>query len=259
MKFQTIAMYHFSPLENLPELRKELKQKCAEWGFTGTILIAPEGINCFLYGAIDQLNEFKHYITHNLKMGNPPYKENPCDFSPFRRMLVKIKKEIIAFGIPGVEPAKFTAPYLPAKQLKAWLDEKKEIVLLDTRNTYEIVAGTFNNVTHLNIDHFRKFPEAVKSLLEEHKDKTIVTFCTGGIRCEKAAAYMIQEGFKDVYQLQGGILQYFVDCQGAHYEGNCFVFDWRLSVDPQLNPQEKEMRAPGEQGRHVRLDPSEAR
>ncbi len=149
-------------------------------------------------------------------------------------MLVRIKKEIIAFGVPGIEPARRTSPKLAPQQLKAWLDEGRPLTLLDTRNDYEVKLGTFENALPAGVDHFRDFPAAVAKLPAELKDQTIVMFCTGGIRCEKAGPYMESQGFRNVLQLDGGILKYFEECGGAHYRGECFVFDQRVGIDPAL-------------------------
>src|SRR5262249_22882947 len=133
---------------------------------------------------------------------------------PFNRMLVRIKKEIIAFGVPEIEPAKRTVPKLAPRELKRWLDEGRPVTLLDTRNDYEVRMGTFKNAVSLGLDHFRSFPTAVGGLPPELKQKPIVMFCTGGIRCEKAGPYMEREGFEQVFQLEGGILKYFEECGG---------------------------------------------
>jgi RluA family pseudouridine synthase len=150
-------------------------------------------------------------------------------------MLVRLKKEIIAFGVEGIDPGRRTSPKLSAAQLKRWLDEGRPVTLLDTRNDYEVRLGTFRNALPIGIDHFREFPAAVSRLAPELKEQPIVMFCTGGIRCEKAGPFMEREGFKSVYQLDGGILKYFEECGGAHYDGECFVFDQRVGLDPGLH------------------------
>ena len=254
MKVATIALYHFVQIDSLPELRQKLKQKCLDWDFRGTILIAPEGINCFLFGELPSLEAFRTYLQEELKLSRQPtWKLNFCTHSPFVRMLVKIKKEIIPMGDSEIRPSEFTAPYLQPAELKTWMDEKRDFLLLDTRNDYEVAVGTFEGAKDLGITHFRDFTQAIEKLPEEVKDQPIVTFCTGGIRCEKAASLMIKKGFKNVYQLEGGILQYFEDCKDAHYQGQCFVFDWRLAVDGNLNPQSDQPRArpEGTTGRHL--------
>src|SRR5262249_5606336 len=144
---------------------------------------------------------------------------------PFRRMLVKVKQEIIAFGVAGIEPGRTTSTKLAPQTLKQWLDEGRPVTLLDTRNDYEVRLGTFENAVTLGIDHFRSFPAAVRELPAAMKQQPIVMFCTGGIRCEKAGPLMEREGFEQVFQLDGGILKYFEECGGEHYDGECFVFD----------------------------------
>jgi RluA family pseudouridine synthase len=165
-------------------------------------------------------------------------KISESDDQPFRRMLVRIKKEIISFGVEGVEPGKRTSPKLSAKELKQWLDEGRKVTLLDTRNDYEVKLGTFEGAIVQDIKSFRQFPDAVRALPETMKDETVVMFCTGGIRCEKAGPFMEMEGFKNIYQLDGGILKYFEECGGEHYDGECFVFDQRVGVDPALHETE---------------------
>jgi len=165
-------------------------------------------------------------------------KFSETDHQPFSRMLVRMKKEIIAFGVEGINPAQRTSPKLSAKELKQWLDEGRPVTLLDTRNDYEVKLGTFKNAVPAGIDHFRDFPAAVRRLPARLKEQAIVMFCTGGIRCEKAGPFMENEGFKTVFQLDGGILKYFEECGGAHYDGECFVFDQRVGLDPSLQETE---------------------
>jgi RluA family pseudouridine synthase len=157
------------------------------------------------------------------------------EHQPFTKMLVRIKREIIAFGVEGINPAQRTSPKLAARDLKQWLDEGRPVTLLDTRNDYEVKLGTFQNALPIGIEHFRDFPAAVRKLPPAMKEQPIVMFCTGGIRCEKAGPFMEREGFKNIFQLDGGILKYFEECGGAHYDGECFVFDQRVGVDPGLH------------------------
>jgi RluA family pseudouridine synthase len=149
-------------------------------------------------------------------------------------MLVRIKREIIAFGVPGLDPARAPAPKIDPSTLRRWLDEGRPVTLLDTRNDYEVKLGTFQNALPIGIHRFREFPEAVQKLPAALKETPVVMFCTGGIRCEKAGPYMVGQGFKNVFQLDGGILKYFEECGGAHYNGECFVFDQRVGLDPAL-------------------------
>ncbi|MDP2138468.1 MAG: sulfurtransferase [Candidatus Didemnitutus sp.] len=229
-----LSAYKFVPLEDLPALKERLRSVADRGGLRGTILLSPEGINLFVAGerpALDDLLEVIHAVPG---LADLTPKESPSTEKPFNRMLVKIKKEIIAFGVAGIDPARRPSPKLSARTLKQWLDEGKPLTLLDTRNDYEVRMGTFRGAVRSGIDHFRDFPAAVRRLPAELKDQPLVMFCTGGIRCEKAGPFMEHAGFKHVLQLDGGILKYFEECGGAHYDGECFVFDRRVGVDPAL-------------------------
>ena len=234
-RYTNVSTYCFAELEGLKELRAELLEKCKGWNLKGTILLSHEGINLFVageQGSIDALMDRLHAIP-GLEGLTP--KLSYSDEQPFNRMLVRLKKEIISFGMEGVNPAKYTSAKLPPKELKQWLDEGKPVTLLDTRNDYEVKLGTFKGAIDPDIKTFRGFPAAVRELPEELKEQPVVMFCTGGIRCEKAGPFMEMEGFKDIYQLEGGILKYFEECGGDHYDGDCFVFDQRVGVDPALS------------------------
>jgi UPF0176 protein len=229
-----ISTYCFAPLSDLKSLREELVGSCRDWGLKGTILLSPEGINLFVAGeegSVDRLVERLRSIRG--LQGLEP-KRSWSDEQPFNRMLVRLKKEIIAFGVETVRPAEYTSPKIAAKELKKWLDEGKPVTLLDTRNDYEVKLGTFRGAVDPEIKTFRAFADAVRKLPEDWKEQPIVMFCTGGIRCEKAGPFMEQEGFREIYQLDGGILKYFEECGGDHFEGDCFVFDQRVGVDPAL-------------------------
>lgn len=233
-RFTNVSTYCFAELDGLRELRAELLQKCKAWSLKGTILLSQEGINLFVAGeqsSIEALMDRLHLIP-GLEGLTP--KLSYSEEQPFNRMLVRLKKEIISFGVEGVNPAKYTSSKLPPKELKKWLDDGKPVTLLDTRNDYEVKLGTFKGAIDPDIKTFRGFPDAVRELPEELKEQPVVMFCTGGIRCEKAGPFMEMEGFKDIYQLEGGILKYFEECGGDHYDGDCFVFDQRVGVDPAL-------------------------
>jgi UPF0176 protein len=234
-----IAAYKFVTLDRLSERRTELLQLCERLGLRGTILLAPEGINSFLAGSREAIDEYLKTLRGRPEFADLEVKESLADRQPFNRMLVRIKKEIIAFGVPGIDPSKYSSPRVTPRELKRWLDEGRDIKLVDTRNDYEYAIGTFDNAIRLELEEFRDFPRAVaEQLPESMKKQTVVTFCTGGIRCEKAAPFMESVGFEDVYQLEGGILKYFEDCGGEHYRGECFVFDQRVGVDPGLRETE---------------------
>lgn len=230
-----ISGYKFVPLGNLEELQVQLRTMCNSNSLKGTILLSEEGINCFVAGRREGIDHFLSELRSIEPFRDFDGKESFNDYQPFSRMLVKIKKEIITFDMPEVQPAARAAKKIPASELKAWLDEERDFVLLDTRNEYEIEIGTFSNATTVGIDNFREFPDAIKGLPSEYRSKPIVMFCTGGIRCEKAGPYMEDAGFENVFQLDGGILRYFENCGGDHWDGECFVFDKRVALDPQLS------------------------
>src|ERR1700730_18046980 len=230
-----IVAYTLVPLADLRALRARLQTLCKDENLKGTILLSPEGINLFVAGETLGIERLLTQLRSWPGLGDLQPKVSETGHQPFRRMLVRLKKEIIAFGVEGIEPARRTSPKLSARELKRWLDEGRPVTLLDTRNDYEVKLGTFKNALPIGIDHFREFPAAVAKLSPELKEQPIVMFCTGGIRCEKAGPFMEREGFESVLQLDGGILKYFEECGGEHYDGECFVFDQRVGLDPSLH------------------------
>jgi len=237
-RYTNVSTYCFAQLDGLKDLRRELLSSCIEWQLKGTILLSPEGINLFVAGAEDSIERLMERLHRVPGLEGLTPKLSYSDHQPFNRMLVRLKKEIIAFGVEGVKPGEYTSPKLPPRELKKWLDEGRPVTLLDTRNDYEVKLGTFKGAIDPGIRTFRAFPEAVRKLPEELKEQPVVMFCTGGIRCEKAGPFMEMEGFKQIYQLEGGILKYFEECGGDHYDGDCFVFDQRVGVDPALTESE---------------------
>jgi UPF0176 protein len=235
--YLNLSAYKFTPFEpaELPLLRARLLETTKAHGLRGTILLSTEGINLFVAGLPDAAGALLTELRARPGLADLTPKESWSASQPFNRMLVKIKKEIIAFGAEGIDPARQPAPKLAARTLKQWLDEGRPVTLLDTRNAYEVRLGTFAGAVDPQIESFRDFPGAIGRLPEELKEQPVVTFCTGGIRCEKAAPLLLREGFKTVYQLDGGILKYFEECGAAHYTGECFVFDRRVGVDAELN------------------------
>ena len=236
MSFVNIAVYKFVSLssQDLPTLRKNYQEKTRDLDLKGTILLSEEGINLFLAGKAENIALLKNILAETPAFENLHYKESLSANQVFNRMLVKIKKEIIAFGIENIQPERKTAPYISPKTLQEWHKEKRPMVLLDTRNDYEIRLGCFEGAVDLGLKHFRDFPEALAKSKLPLKDQPVITYCTGGIRCEKAAAFMLEQGFKEVYQLEGGILNYFEQCGGEYYQGECFVFDQRVAVNSKL-------------------------
>jgi UPF0176 protein len=230
-----LSAYKFVTLTDLTSRRDSLRQECEHLDLKGTILLSAEGINMFLAGVTAAIDEFLDSLKSHPEYDDLPVKISYSDYQPFSRMLVKIKSEIISFGVDGIDPRNRTSPKLPAAKLKEWLDEGRPVNLLDVRNEYEIGVGTFKNAIAIGVDNFRDFPEAVQNLPDEFRERPTVMFCTGGIRCEKAGPLMEQAGFENIFQLDGGILRYFEECGGAHYDGDCFVFDKRVALDPNLN------------------------
>ena len=233
---KVIAFYRFVALTELDGHRHYFKDLCLRLGMKGTILLSLEGINSTVVGTPQAIDEFQEVLAKHPIWKGLEFKESYCYKVPFTRMLVKLKKEIIPIGDLEIKPSEWTAPRLSPLELKRWLDEGREITLVDTRNQYEIDHGTFENALNLGLDHFREIPAKLEALPDDVKARPMVMFCTGGIRCEKASVVAYQKGIKDVFQLDGGILKYFEQCGDSHYKGDCFVFDYRIAIDPQLQP-----------------------
>ena len=232
--FVNVAGYRFVDLPDRDALREPFREVCEKNRLLGTILLSTEGINFFICGDQKGVDGFVDYLEKDERFAGIRLKVSYSEKLAFRRMNVRLKKEIISMGVDEIKPGEFTGGGIAPDEFKQWLDEGRDITVLDARNDYEIRIGTFDNAVDLNLSTFREFPDAVKSSSLD-KDKTVVMFCTGGIRCEKASALMLNEGFRDVRQLQGGVLGYFEDVGGAHWDGDCFVFDRRVAVDPGLN------------------------
>lgn len=222
-----ISGYKFIQLDDLEKLQQTFLTTCAELILKGTILLSNEGININVCGSKSSIDSFKKYLKTDARFLDLPLLDTDSSSQVFQRLKVKIKNEIITFRNPNTNPSHHQAKQISPTTLKTWLDEKRDFILLDTRNQYEIEYGTFLNAINLNLKHFTDFPEAIHHLV---KDKPVVMFCTGGIRCEKAALHMENAGYSQVYQLQGGILNYFKQIGRAHYQGSCFVFDERTCV-----------------------------
>ena len=239
MQFLNVSAYRFVALDDLADLRERLRGACGAAGLRGTILLAPEGINLFLAGLPDKVDEWLAALRGDARFAGLEVKRSWSEHQPFNRMLVKLKSEIITMRSPQIRPREARAPHVDAHTLKRWLDAGHDdggraVALLDTRNAFEVEIGGFAGAIDPKMKSFGEFPERVMALEGDLKSKTVVTFCTGGIRCEKAALYMRDKGFENVYQLDGGILKYFEDIGGAHYRGDCFVFDRRVALTPQL-------------------------
>jgi UPF0176 protein len=236
-----ISAYRFVAIEEPQLLRTELLGEARRLGLLGTILLAHEGINLFLAGGEDPLREFLQNLRGDPRFAGIEAKESWSAEPPFRRLLVKVKREIIRMNHPAIQPAQGRAPAVDAATAKRWLDqghddEGRPVVALDTRNAFEVDHGTFEGALDWRLSKFSEFPDALQAHRAELEGKTIVSFCTGGIRCEKAAIYMREAGLDHVWQLEGGILKYFEATGGAHFRGGCFVFDEREALDADLRP-----------------------
>lgn len=241
MQIVNISAYKFVTLDDIETLRPAMRERCEAAGLKGTILLAPEGINMFLAGTRAQIDEFMAWLHADGRFADIAPKESLSENQPFKRMLVRAKKEIITMKMPLIRPEAGRAPSVKPVDLKRWLDqghddEGRPVVMLDTRNDFEVAVGTFEHAVEYNISKFSEFPPAVAENRAELEGKTVVSFCTGGIRCEKAAIHMQEVGLEHVYQLEGGILKYFEEVGGSHYRGDCFVFDYRTALNPNLEP-----------------------
>ena len=235
-----ISAYKFVPLPDARALHDLLLARTQALHLKGTILLATEGINMFLAGPAHDVRAFVAQLHTDTRFADITPKESWSDAVPFKKMLVKVKNEIIRMNHPAVQPVQGRAPAVAPATVKRWLDQGfddngRPVVTLDTRNDFEVAEGSFHNAIDWHLRKFTEFPDALRSHLNDLQDKTVVSFCTGGIRCEKAAILMREEGLEHVYQLEGGILKYFEETDGSHYLGGCFVFDERRAVDQQLH------------------------
>jgi UPF0176 protein len=236
-----IAAYKFISLDDTQDLRAQVLERAAAAGLKGTVLLAPEGINLFLAGGPAAIDGFLAWLRADPRFADLEVKFSQSQDVPFRKLLVKIKREIIRMDHPAIRPEAGRAPSVDAPTLARWLaqgtdDQGQAVVMLDTRNDFEVDAGTFEQALDWRIQRFTQFPQALREHRADLEGKTVVSFCTGGIRCEKAALYMTELGVRNVYQLEGGILKYFEETGGPGFKGHCFVFDERELLGPNLAP-----------------------
>ena len=236
-----VSAYLFVPLPDAAALREPLLARCKALELKGTILLAEEGINLFVAGAPGNVRALLAHLRADPRLAPLQAKESWSDAVPFGRMLVKHKREIIRMNHPAIRPQLGRAPALDAATLKRWLDQGHDdagrpVVTLDTRNAFEVDHGTFEGAVDWRLAKFSDFPAALAQHAGELQGKTVVSFCTGGIRCEKAALVMQEAGLEHVWQLEGGILKYFEEAGGVHFRGTCFVFDERQALDAGLSP-----------------------
>lgn len=232
------ALYQFRDLPEYVAMREPLLDFCMAEGLRGTLLLAHEGINGTVAGTQQGINALKQHLIDELGFQQLEYKESIHFEAPFHRIKVKLKKEIVTLGVPGVSPHQYSGQRLRADEWNSVISDP-DVVVIDTRNEYEVDIGTFKYAVSPETETFREFPEYIEQHLDPDQHPKVAMFCTGGIRCEKASAYMLSKGFKEVYQLDGGILRYLEDMQEIDsenlWQGDCFVFDSRVAVDKNLN------------------------
>lgn len=238
LPYQVVAFYKYVPIEEAEVFAIRHLKYCQRLGIGGRIIVADEGINGQLSGTVEQCKQYIADLTADERFATTDFKIDPAEKPAFAKMHVRYKREIVNSGladIKEVDPSKETGKHLSAEDFKK-LKQRDDVVIIDVRSNYETQIGRFKNAVTLNMENFREFPEKVAEL-EQFKDKTVVTYCTGGIKCEKASALLLKRGFKDVYQLDGGIIKYAKLAGGEDFEGKCYVFDGRVVVDVnEVNP-----------------------
>ena len=229
------ALYKFAALDEYTSMRQPLLELMLKQNIKGTLLLADEGINGTVAGSREAIDQLLRWLKHTPSLSNLTIKESFEDFNPFYRTKVRLKKEIVTLGVEGIDPLHSVGTYVEPKDWNALISDP-ETLLIDTRNDYEIGIGSFKNAVNPETESFREFPNYVKQNLDPSKQRKVAMFCTGGIRCEKSTAYLKQQGFENVYHLQGGILKYLEEIpeDESLWEGECFVFDNRVAVDHRL-------------------------
>ncbi|PRD54775.1 rhodanese-related sulfurtransferase [Sphingobacterium gobiense] len=238
-KYQTLLYYCYSPIENAAQFAAEHLEFCKSLGLVGRIIVADEGLNGTVSGTPEACQAYMEAVHADARFKKTDFKIDEVDEPSFIKMHCRYKPEIVHSGLRNptvIDPNKETGKHLEPKDFMEMKDQE-DVVVLDVRSNYEHAVGRFKNAVTLDIENFREFPEKIKEL-EQFKDKKILTYCTGGIKCEKASALLLKEGFKDVYQLHGGIIKYGKEVNGEDFEGQCYVFDNRVTVDVnKVNPK----------------------
>ncbi|MGI1679633.1 MAG: rhodanese-related sulfurtransferase [Cellvibrionaceae bacterium] len=229
------ALYKFVELENFESLREPLRKEMERLEVRGTLLLAREGINGTIAGSRESIDSILTWLNKDPNLSNIDTKESYTDTPPFKRSKVKLKKEIVTMGVEGIDPKRSVGTYIDPTEWNDLISDP-EVLLIDTRNDYEVEVGTFKNAVNPNTTTFREFPEYVKNHLNPEKHKKVAMFCTGGIRCEKSTAYLKEQGFDEVFHLKGGVLKYLenVPEEKSLWKGECFVFDDRVTVNHNL-------------------------
>ncbi|WP_022961900.1 oxygen-dependent tRNA uridine(34) hydroxylase TrhO [Halopseudomonas pelagia] len=232
-----VALYKFVTLEDFEAKRQPLLDVLTRSGVKGTLLLAREGINGTIAGPREGMDKVLDWLRDDPRLSDLDHKESLCEEMPFYRTKVKLKKEIVTIGVPDVSPNETVGTYVEPGDWNALISDP-QVLLIDTRNDYEVSIGTFEGAVDPKTKSFREFPEYIKAHYDPEKHKKVAMFCTGGIRCEKASSYMLQQGFDEVFHLKGGILKYFeeVPAEQSKWNGECFVFDNRVTVRHDLAP-----------------------
>jgi len=225
------ALYKFASLPDYRELQPTLLDFCIDHDLKGTLLLAEEGINGTVAGSREAIDALMAYLRSDPRLADIEHKESFAEKAPFYRMKVRLKKEIVTLGVPGINPNNKVGTYVPPEDWNALISDP-DVIVIDTRNDYEYDIGTFKGAIDPHTTTFREFPDYVEKHLDPAKHKKVAMFCTGGIRCEKASSFMMEQGFEEVYHLQGGILKYLenVPAEESLWQGECFVFDQRVAV-----------------------------
>ncbi|MEI6429746.1 MAG: rhodanese-related sulfurtransferase [Pseudanabaena sp. ELA607] len=230
-QFVVATFYHFAELEDYKAMRSPITDFCNSHELKGVILLASEGINSTIAGSRTGIDALLSYLRSDPRLQDLEHKETYCDVMPYNKLRVRLKKELVKFGVTGIDPSKEVGTYVEPKDWNQLIADP-EVIVIDTRNIYEVEFGTFKGASDPNIDFFHEFPKYVEENLGANKHQKIAMFCTGGIRCEKASAYMLAQGFDEVYHLKGGILKYLAEVppEESLWEGECFVFDDRIAL-----------------------------
>ena len=229
MDYLVLLYYCYTPLENPEQFRDEHHRLCLQLNLLGRIIVAPEGLNGTVSGRRADCAEYMRLVKADPRFATLEFKVEEAPEHTFRKLHVRVKPEIVHVGLPAIRPYERTGIHLSPEQFRD-LKDQPDVVVLDVRSDYEHRLGRFKNAVTLDIENFREFPEKVAELAQ-YKDKKILTYCTGGIKCEKASAFLLDQGFDNVYQLHGGIIKYGLEAGGEDFEGKCYVFDGRVAVD----------------------------
>ena len=233
--YLVLLYYHYTPIENPEKYREEHHQLCLSLGLRGRIIVAHEGLNGTVSGMSDACKDYMNALHSDPRFKDIDFKVEQVDTCVFSKLNIRFKKEIVHSGLHHVKPYEKTSPHLNPKEFDK-IREEENTILLDVRSKYEYEMGKFKGALTMDINHFREFKEKVNEL-RVHKDKKIVTYCTGGVKCEKASAYLLEQGFEHIYQLHGGIIKYGIEEGGKDFEGKCYVFDQRIAIDiNKINP-----------------------